>query len=96
MTVSNDPDADTAKKRGNHKPITFTLSRDREASRENLVDVSKAIKEAREFEADEDVINVISHLSTKVTASRLTSLRIARPLRSAQDKRNAVLGLFAA
>lgn len=61
MTVSTDPLHPTAKRRGNHQPITFNLTAEREVSRADVyVDTQSQVADARQRQKDETIIDAIN------------------------------------
>jgi len=60
LTVSTDPLADTAKRRGNHQPITFHISPDRQVSPASYVDTAAMAQAQQDREKDAPVIEAIT------------------------------------
>ena len=61
MTVSTDPLSATAKRRGNHQPITFTITADRQVFRaSDYVDTASYVRAERQREDDATVIEAIT------------------------------------
>ena len=61
MTVSTDPLSSTAKRRGTHQPITFSISAEREVRRTDLyIDTAALVKAEKQREKDATIIEAIT------------------------------------
>ena len=61
MTVSTDPLSSTAKRRGTHQPITFTITPERKVCREHgYVNTAAMARAERQREEDETIIDAIT------------------------------------
>lgn len=73
LTISTDPLAPTAKRRGNHQPLTFEIAPDRSVQAVDYVDVAASVYAEQQMEKDRDVIEKIRALlaSGAVTQSQI-------------------------
>lgn len=87
LVVSTDPEAPTAKTRGNHQPITFEIAEDRTVRAVDYVDVGAALYAERQHEKDREHVDTIAGI---IAGGAVTQNDIVEKCRGVVGKNTAL------